>query len=155
MNLSRFIVLMFTVLFGTGTVQGAPVYQDTILVELFTTIDNKLPSEPTSNTKEPHQGIDFHAYQLDQIQLVENALSNNLPVDPKRSKQIVMQRFQQLDAQTITAFQNTAVGLAKAMQYGIDRYPAIVFDGKAVIYGLTDVDAALDHYRTWQTGTKP
>ena len=55
----------------------------------------------------------------------------------------------------MAAVQNAAVGLAKAMQYGIDRYPAIVFDGKAVVYGLTDLNSALDHYRTWRAGVQP
>ena len=40
------------------------------------------------------------------------------------------------------------------MQYGVDRYPAIVFNGEAVVYGLTDLSNALDHYRTWQAGTR-
>ena len=112
MNFSQLIALMFTVLFSTGTLHGAPLSQETMLVELFTTTDNKLPSEPTSNTNEPHQGIDFQTYQINQIQVVEAALLNNLPVDPEQSTQIVLQRFQQLDDQTVTAFQNTAVGLA-------------------------------------------
>ncbi|MCP4040978.1 MAG: DUF1525 domain-containing protein, partial [Gammaproteobacteria bacterium] len=44
---------------------------------------------------------------------------------------------------------------AKAMQYGVDRIPAIVFDGKVVVYGMTNLKAALDHYRTWRVGTRP
>jgi hypothetical protein len=43
-------------------------------------------------------------------------------------------------------------GLVQAMQYGIDRYPAIVFDGKAVVYGITDVRAATQRYQQWQAG---
>ena len=89
------------------------------------------------------------------IQLFETQLSSNLPADPNQSKQIALQRIQQLDEQATAAIQNAAVGLAKAMQYGIDRYPAIVFDGKVVVYGLTDLNAALDHYQTWQAGARP
>ncbi|MEA3275692.1 MAG: DUF1525 domain-containing protein, partial [Pseudomonadota bacterium] len=37
-----------------------------------------------------------------------------------------------------------------AAEYGIDRYPAIVLDGQAVVYGVTDVGEALRHYRMWQ-----
>ncbi len=36
------------------------------------------------------------------------------------------------------------------MQYGVDRYPAIVFDGKAVVYGVTDVKAATRLYEQWR-----
>ena len=46
--------------------------------------------------------------------------------------------------------QMAAHGLAKAMQYGVDRYPAIVFDGQAVVYGVTDVQTAIAHYRAWR-----
>ena len=45
---------------------------------------------------------------------------------------------------------NAAIGLAKAVQYGIDRYPAIVFDGRVVVYGVTDLVEALDRYKAWR-----
>jgi integrating conjugative element protein (TIGR03757 family) len=51
--------------------------------------------------------------------------------------------------------QRAAMGLAKAVQYGVDRYPAIVFDGQVVVYGITDLEAALQHYRAWLTGDQP
>ena len=41
--------------------------------------------------------------------------------------------------------QRAAMGLAKAMQYGIDQYPAIVFDGDLAIYGVTDING-------WRSG---
>jgi integrating conjugative element protein (TIGR03757 family) len=42
-------------------------------------------------------------------------------------------------------------GLVKAQQYRLDRLPAIVFDnGQAVVYGVTDLEAALSHYRQWR-----
>ncbi len=66
-----------------------------------------------------------------------------------------MRRTQQLDEQTMAAVKNAAVGLSKAMQYGVDRYPAIVFDGEVVVYGLTDLSSALEYYRTWRAGARP
>ena len=51
--------------------------------------------------------------------------------------------------------QRAAMGLAKAVQYGVDRYPAIVFDGQMVVYGVTDLEAALQYYRAWRTGRQP
>ncbi len=48
------------------------------------------------------------------------------------------------------AAQRAALGLLKAAEYGIDRYPAIVFDGYAVVYGVTDIGEALRQYRVWQ-----
>ena len=124
-------------------------------MEVFTTTDWEVRWEPVISPKEVHQNIDVQIYELDGIQRFEAQLSNNLPKAPKQSKQIALQRIQQLNEQTTTAIQNAAVGLVKAMQYGIDRYPAIVFGGEVVVYGLTDPNAALDHYRTWRTGVRP
>ena len=44
---------------------------------------------------------------------------------------------------------DAALGLAKAVQYGVDHYPAIVFNGTAVVYGVTDLVEAVQRYDTW------
>ncbi len=132
-----------------------PSRQETLLVEVFTTTDWRFHWEPVAGTKETHHNIEVQIYDLDGIQRLETQLSSNLPTDPKQSKQITLQRIQQLDEQATSAIQNAAIGLAKAMQYGVDRYPAIVFDGVVVVYGLTDLSAAADHYQTWQEKNRP
>jgi integrating conjugative element protein (TIGR03757 family) len=48
--------------------------------------------------------------------------------------------------------QRAAIGLTKALQYGIDRFPAMVFDGQCVVYGVTDLGQALRQYHRWQGG---
>ncbi len=154
MNLSRFIAPAFAALFGIGIAHADSSYQETLLVEVFTTTDRQVRWEPETETRAA-QNIDLQVYELNRIQLFEEALSNDLPADPNQSKQIALQRIQQLDEQAMPAIQNAAVGLAKAMQYGINRYPAIVFEGEAVIYGLTDLSSAFDHYRTWRAGVRP
>ncbi|MEZ5573748.1 MAG: TIGR03757 family integrating conjugative element protein [Halioglobus sp.] len=70
------------------------------------------------------------------------------------AKQLVMERVQRVDAQLSSELENAARGLVQAMQYGIDRYPAIVFDGEVVVYGVTDVTVATQLYQRWQTGTR-
>ena len=154
MNFSQFIALAFAALFGIGTANADSLHQEMMLVEIFTTTDLEVQWKPVTGTKEVHQNIDVQIYELDGIQRSEAQISSNLPTDPKQSKQIALQRIQQLDEQATSAIQNAAVGLAKAMQYGIDRYPAIVFDGKVVVYGLTDLKIALDHYLTWRAGAR-
>ena len=124
-------------------------------MEVFTTTAKGVQWEPLVGTKEDRQNIDFQLYKLDGIQQFETQLSSNLPTDPDRSKHIAVQRIQQLDEQAMAAVQNAAVGLAKAMQYGVDRYPAVMFDGEVVVYGLTDINSALDHYRAWRAGARP
>ncbi|MCR6480994.1 TIGR03757 family integrating conjugative element protein [Variovorax sp. ZS18.2.2] len=40
-----------------------------------------------------------------------------------------------------------ANAISRANHYKIDRLPAIVVNGRAVVYGMTDVDAALQRYQ--------
>ena len=155
MNFSQFIVPAFAALLGTGIAHADSSHPEVLLVELFTTTAKGVQWELQAETKAADQNIDLQVYALDGIRQFETQLSSNLPADPDQSKQIALQRIQQLDEQAIAAIQNAAVGLAKAMQYGVDRYPAIVFDGEAVVYGLTDLSSALDHYRTWRAEGRP
>ena len=89
-------------------------------------------------------------YLIDRIYKLQEELSIDLPADPESAKTLALQRFQRMDTQLSGELENAAKGLVQAMQYGIDRYPAIVFDGQAVVYGLTDIPAATQLYQRWQ-----
>ncbi len=91
-------------------------------------------------------------YVIDQIDVLKKTLSSELPRDPEKAKQVVLARFQTMDATLSQQLENAAIGLTKAHQYEINRYPAIVFDGKTVIYGITDLVVALRLYRQRQEG---
>ncbi|MCB1863544.1 MAG: TIGR03757 family integrating conjugative element protein [Gammaproteobacteria bacterium] len=150
-----FIMLMLAAVIGFSPVHAASTNQQALSVEVFTTTDREVSWELEAEAKAADQNIDLQLYALDGIQQFETQLSSSLPSDPDLSKQIALQRIQQLDEQTMAAVQNAAVGLAKAMQYGVDRYPAIVFDSEVVVYGLTDLSIAIDYYRAWQVGVRP
>ena len=96
------------------------------------------------------QGLAITVYEIDGIQSIERELSLDLPVEPQQSKAMVLQRIQQLDVAGRAQVQHTALGLAKAMQYGVDRYPAIVLDGEVAIYGVTDIREVLQRYQQWR-----
>ena len=125
------------------------------VIEVFTSA--KHPVSHTDAMGAPHhnQGLDITVYEIEGIQSIERDLSHDLPADPQLSKQIVLYRIQRLDEQTRSSMQSVAMGLAKAMQYGVERYPAIVFDGESVVYGVTDLAVALEQYRAWQRGQRP
>lgn len=89
-------------------------------------------------------------YVIDGLSRIEAGLSRELPGDPEAAKALVLERFARMEAGSGPQLENAAQGLARAMHYGIDRYPAIVFDGQAVVYGLPDIDAARRLYRKWQ-----
>lgn len=89
-------------------------------------------------------------YVIDGLARMEAGLSRNLPGDPQAAREAVHARLGRMEAGLAQQLENAAQGLARAMHYGIDRYPAIVFDGQAVVYGILDVDAARQRWRQWQ-----
>lgn len=148
----RFVVPVRIVLvLSAGVVQAdRPVEVHPHLVEVFTTTDVPIAGEAGINRQALLGEKEFHVYELDGIRRTEEKLSEGLPADPEQSKRVVLQRFQQLSEEDRTRMQRAATGLAKVVQHGVDRYPAIVFDGQAVVYGVTDVQTALAHYRVWR-----
>ena len=85
-------------------------------------------------------------YRLDGLALAQDQLSEGLPSDPTEAATIAAQR---LDAQPVLNEQmmQAGQGLTLAhLQYRLDRYPAIVFDGTTVIYGITDLAIAYRLY---------
>ena len=125
------------------------------VIEIFTTTDSSVAGEAAISQQPDYRESELHVYELDGIQRIEAKLSKDLSADPEQSKRIVLQRIQQLDEVSRAQMQRAAMGLAKAVQYGVDRHPAIVFDGQVVVYGLTDLEVALQHYRAWRAGNQP
>ena len=153
----RFVVpvLIVFLLLGGGVVQAN---QNEVghprLVEVFTTADSPVNGVTALNTQPAYREIEFHVYELDAIRRIEAKLSKGLTADPKQSKRVVLQRFQQLQEGDRAQLQRTAMGLAKAMQYGVDRYPVFVFDSVVVIFGVTGIREALHRYQLWREGGK-
>ncbi len=89
-------------------------------------------------------------YVIDGLSRIETGLSRELPGDSRAAKALVLERFARMEAGPGRSLENAARGLARAMHYGIDRYPAIVFDGQTVVYGIPDIDAASRIWRRWK-----
>ncbi len=121
----------------------------TPLIEIFTASPFVMNEQVIRQLTDKREA-EYKLYTIDQIDYLQQRLSRNLPRDPAQAKQAVLKRFQSMDADLSRQLENAAKGLAKALQYGIDRYPAIVFGGEAVIYGITDLGVATSHYRRWQ-----
>lgn len=131
--------LIFTITLA-GIFSGVAIADDAPrTIEVF--IDSRTP------VRNNHQSTTV--YRVDRIDWFQQALSKDLPSDPETAKQAALQRFQTMDAQISSELENAAKGLVQAMQYGIDRYPAIVFDGHVVVYGVTDLKAAIQIYEQW------
>lgn len=121
-----------------------------VTVEVFTST-----RWPAFNKKPTPDGIaepvfEMTVYEIDGVQIAERVLSRDLPFDQTQSNRLALKRLQNLDDETAARLRLAAMGLAKALHYGIDRYPAVVFDGGSVVYGVTDLTVAIHHYRQWR-----
>lgn len=45
-------------------------------------------------------------------------------------------------------------GLRRARRYGVERVPAMVFDARAIVYGMTDIGQALAIYQHWRRSAR-
>ena len=124
-------------------------------IEVFISARHSIVEINTKGVSSKPQKPEITVYEIDGIHFVERDLSLNLPVNPQQSKQLVLQRIHNLDEQSRSKMQSAATALAKAMRYGIDRYPAIVFDGQVVVYSVTDLNVALAYYQERRAGAKP
>jgi len=92
----------------------------------------------------------IRVYKIGGLGRLELALSEDLPSSPNTARARALQRIDGLADAQVASLREATNGLAKAVQYGIDRYPAIVIDGAVVIYGRTDVGGALQQYQKWR-----
>lgn len=118
-------------------------------LEVFTTQDRPVTNRMQTQAMSPGS-VTLEVYWIDALARVKATLSKKLPNDPDVAKAEALRRIEQLSQAHIDEVQRAAVGLSKATQYGLDRYPALVFNGEAVIYGVTDVGEALRHYQGWR-----
>jgi len=151
----QFVWLVPLILFAGTTFANQREPNPSHLIEVFTSAQYPVIETNAAGSSSHLQGLEITVYEIDGIQSVEHDLSLNLPVEPQQSKQIALRRIRNLDEQTRSKMHASAIALAKAMQYGVDRYPAVVFDGEAVVYGVTDLTVAIEQYRAWQTGSRP
>ncbi len=99
----------------------------------------------------PGYQAELSVLNLDSVQSIEVRLGKGLPNDEKRARAVIEERVAeigrvQLDVQLREAY----LPLGTMMAYGLDRYPVIIFDQLAVIYGVTDLARAINQYRQWR-----
>ncbi|MGH8549953.1 MAG: TIGR03757 family integrating conjugative element protein [Blastocatellia bacterium] len=91
-------------------------------------------------------------YDLDAAVRLTRELGAGLPRTLEEAKAFAMARIDAIGVDEVKRrYQEAYGGLFKAFEYGIRRYPAIVFDqGAAVVYGVADLSEALRIYRNWK-----
>ncbi len=142
-------IFLFAVLILVGGAQAEPTASvQPRFIEVFTSSAYLVAGR---QEQQDGAGVTLHYYAIDGIHQLESSLSHDLPADPEVAKSLALKRIERL-GEDMGRMQQSATGLAKALQYGIDRYPAIVFDGVAVVYGVADIHKALPHYQQRREG---
>ena len=111
---------------------GAALAADTARIEVFTTAGN-----PIAGVSAPAVRV----YTLDAPALIEAEINSELPRDPGTAHRYAQRALK-------GQWREAAERLTQA--YGLEKLPAIVFDGRAVIYGITNLDQALGDYQRWK-----
>jgi len=115
-----------------------------------------------SSDRRPIQPIDWNGvrtsenkpeitiFNLDAVQSIQDQLSEGLPNDEKLARALVEQKIAEIGRSKLEDELRTAyLPLGTMMANGLDRYPVIIFDQQAVIYGITDLSVAINRYRQW------
>jgi integrating conjugative element protein (TIGR03757 family) len=125
----------------------SPVYAEApaerLRLDVFTTEDR--PVRGATEFLKHHPGASLNVHRVDRIERLEAALSVNLSTNPDKARRQALERLQGLSKERQEQLEQTAKGLALALQLGIKRVPAIVIDQDRVIYGMTDLAAVLQH----------
>jgi len=116
-------------------------------IEVITT-----PEAPV-DIEVPGLDLPVTVYDLNAPERLEARLSAGLPADSEAAIPMAKARIAGASREEL---QSAYSGLVQALQCGITRYPAIVFDGKAVVYGVADLAQALAYYQAWRASeTQP
>lgn len=144
--LAKSHTLVALTLFGPLLISAALRAGEPLTLEVFTAVE--FPVSGQDDRRLQRANISVHA--IDGLEQFESTLSQNLPADADAAKAEALQRIGELDDARMAPAKDAAIGLAKAVQYGVDRYPAIVVNGTAVLYGVTDLVEAVARYEAWR-----
>jgi len=133
----------------TCAITGFTAYADEVAVPHATVVITS-DQFPISGNAVSGGSPSYQLFNLDAVERIEQRLGKDLPVDEDKALALMKRRIaavgqNQLNQKLREAYQ----GLILAMQYGLDRYPAVIFDQQAIVYGVTDLHVATKQYRQW------
>ena len=138
--------LLALTLFGPLLFSAALQAGEPLTLEVFTAAEFPVSGRDDRRL----QGATITVYAVDGLEQFESTLSHNLPADADAAKAEALRRIGELNDARMAPAKDAAVGLAKVVQYGVDRYPAVVVNGTAVVYGVTDLVDAAARYEAWR-----
>jgi integrating conjugative element protein (TIGR03757 family) len=93
------------------------------------------------------RGIAVRVLYLDAPRRLLARLNRDLPSDPKAAAAAARKRIHSISvAQVMRAY----TALQTALTDRIKHYPAVIFDQRAIVLGVTDLNEALAHYKRWR-----
>jgi integrating conjugative element protein (TIGR03757 family) len=108
-------------------------------IEVFVNSDTMV----TNATGLPYQ-VQIH--RVDGIRMLELDLERGLPPNQAEAEVVLRKRLATMGAQFAQRTRQGQIALSAANFYGLRLVPAMVFSGRAVVYGATDVSAAIRVY---------
>jgi len=149
---SAFVLMFYTLI--AGGIANAESVASSPSVQVFTStqrplVDHRFPAKTKNGVSQ------LEVYIIDHINRLQAALSKDLPNNVEAAKQQALKQISAIGTTQNKQLENAATGLAKSLQYGIERYPAIVFDGHVVLYGTTDLAFASHRYQQWLEASAP
>lgn len=96
------------------------------------------------------QKVPLSVFDLSQARKLNRSLSDGLPRDPEQAKRHI-QSLLAKNKQAPMIYAQAMIGQERARRYDLKYLPAIVFNnGQSVIYGIQDMDYAIELYRQAQ-----
>jgi integrating conjugative element protein (TIGR03757 family) len=125
---------------GPAAAQGAaPVTS----VEVF--INSAMPvTQPAAP-----QGYQLTVHRMDQLDIATKAVDQMIPKGGEaEARRWLKDNEARVKREVTPAAIAAANALNRANYYRLERIPAVVINQRTVVYGVTDVGAALQHYQT-------
>ncbi|MFN3493638.1 MAG: TIGR03757 family integrating conjugative element protein [Hydrogenophaga sp.] len=127
---------------------GSASAQSVTRIEVFANSAMVITPEHAQNSQQYQVVI----YRLDALKQVEAQINRNVPKTDAAAREYFARNEAQLKRAISPSVINAANGITLVNHYRIERIPAIVLDGKSVIYGVTDINQALALYQRSQGG---
>ncbi len=108
-----------------------------------------------SHTESPDASVTVYDLAAPKLAVADLNATLKLPTNPALATALAKEYLQSHQAELAGRILPTYEGLGKAIKLGVSHYPALVFNGQAVIYGVTDVQEGLRLYQNWQQGKTP
>lgn len=97
--------------------------------------------------------VPVNVRQIDRLYKLEMELSTGLPANEEKASQMAAERIGRLSkSQVLSMYSETAEALTMARTMGVTKVPAVVFNGRWIVYGLDPLQAHAQFARLAKEG---